>query len=490
MGYLEKRKQLDFLKQKIESYGKLSDEIKKKINYKFRLDWNYYSNSMEGNTLTPDETRSVMIGNITVGGKPIKDILEIKGHDDVISEILKIGKLDGRLSEKRICEIHEGIMYEEDEAKKRNIGKWKTKPNYIINYKGERFDFVSPSDVPERIHSLLNETNASIDAVLRNKKNAPHPLDIALKFHLGFVIVHPFYDGNGRTARILTNLLLISFGYPPFWITTNERNIYNQYIGDIQGYGGSTNLFFDFATGLILRSQQLIQDAIEGKDISGDDDFDKEIEMLKRIQDPPKIKVKKSKQVIQKTLKGIYFPLIKNLNTNLVKLNKLFQKHSWTYFKEPEAPKYGIPIYSSFATMNDTIKYLYSVSKKNEDSYHEFKAAYWLINYNDQNDFSMEVSTKIYFYDTNYNIEIFLGQPYAGGTMMNAFNMVINSFTKKSETMFHTYKDYNLVEKEYDEKVTDEEIIEYTNQISTDILAYIKQKVSKKSNDKTNTIIY
>ena len=216
MSYIEKRKEIDELQQKINLLGELNPDVKKKINYKFRLDWNYYSNSMEGNTLTMDETRSVMVGNLTVGGKPIKDVLEMKGHDEVIAEILRIGKGEVRLSEARIRELHKGIMHEEDEAKKKKIGIWKTEPNYIYNYKQERFDFALPAEVSSLMHDLLNKTNAAIDAIVQQKKDAPHPIDVALQFHLQYVVIHPFYDGNGRTARILTNLLLISFGYPPF----------------------------------------------------------------------------------------------------------------------------------------------------------------------------------------------------------------------------------------------------------------------------------
>lgn len=281
MNYTDKRNQIDLLQKKINAFGELNADVKKKINYKFRLDWNYYSNSMEGNTLTMDETRSVMVGNLTVGGKPIKDVLEMKGHDEVISEIIRIGKSEVRLSEARIREIHKGIMHEEDEDKKKKIGAWKTEPNYIYNYKNERFDFALPAEVPARMHDLLNKTNADIDAIEQNKKDAPHPIDVALQFHLDYVIIHPFYDGNGRTARILTNLLLISFGYPPFWVKTPERSIYNQYIGDIQGYGGSPDLFFDFAADQILRSQNLVLDAIEGKEISELDDLDKELALLR-----------------------------------------------------------------------------------------------------------------------------------------------------------------------------------------------------------------
>jgi Fic family protein len=328
MSYSEKRKQIDEIQQKINAYGALDLEVKKKINYKFRLDWNYYSNSMEGNTLTMEETRSVMVGNLTVGGKPIKDVLEMKGHDEVIAEILRVGKGEARLSEARIRSIHKGIMHEEDESKKPKIGLWKTEQNYVINYKGERFDFVSPAEVPERMHELLNKTNAAIDAIIDNREGAPHPIDVALQFHLDYVLIHPFYDGNGRTARILTNLLLISFGYPPFWIRADERKIYNQYIADIQGYGGNPDLFFEFAAGLILRSQQLVLDAIEGKDISEPDDLDKRISLLERdlgtIDPNEEVKVHLNAEYFDETLHSWVGILLKKAIPAVQKFNRFF----------------------------------------------------------------------------------------------------------------------------------------------------------------------
>src|SRR5689334_8074347 len=106
MSYSDKIKQIERLQEVIEQHGKLPQEVLNKINYKFRLEWNYTSNSMEGNSLTRQETRSVMVGNITVEGKPIKDVLEVKKHNEVISEIMKIGKGELNISEKKIKEIH------------------------------------------------------------------------------------------------------------------------------------------------------------------------------------------------------------------------------------------------------------------------------------------------------------------------------------------------------------------------------------------------
>jgi Fic family protein len=116
---------IDRCQKEISDSGKIPTELLKKINYKFRLDWNYYSNSMEGGTLTRDETRSVMVGNIDVKGKPIKDVMEMNGHDEVVLELLKIGIGQSRISEQRIREIHTGIMYEKIMRKKLklDIGK-------------------------------------------------------------------------------------------------------------------------------------------------------------------------------------------------------------------------------------------------------------------------------------------------------------------------------------------------------------------------------
>lgn len=334
MSYTDKRNQIDALQQKINAHGELSAEVKKKINYKFRLDWNYYSNSMEGNTLTMDETRSVMVGNLTVGGKPIKDVLEIKGHDEVIADMLKIGKGELRLSEKRIKEIHKGIMYEEDKAKEKKVGVWKTDPNYVINYKGEKFEFAAPADVPEKMHELLNKTNAAIDAIVADKKNAPHPIDVALQFHLDYVLIHPFYDGNGRTARILTNLLLISFGFPPFWVKTNERSIYNQYIGDIQGYGGNPDLFFESAADMILRSQQLVLDAIEGKSIEEVDDLAKEIEIWKKYASLNKVDgIKRNDEIVYELYHNGIKEMFEQFLQKHQQFNDMFQKAVYNTYK-------------------------------------------------------------------------------------------------------------------------------------------------------------
>lgn len=328
MNYKEKLIQIDELQERIKAFGKLSDDVLKKINYKFRLEWNYHSNIMEGSSLTKSETRSVMVGNITVEGKPIKDILEMKGHDEAITAILKMGKGELNISEKRIKEIHKGIVHEEDPVKKAMIGQWKKDPNYLYNYKDERFDFTAPAEVPDAMHQLINWLNAEKEKIQKQSKDAMHPVMLAIEFHLRYITIHPFHDGNGRTARIFTNIILISYGYPPIYIKDTEKGPYYQYLADIQGYGGAPDLFYDFIAGLVIRSQQLVLDAIEGKEIEEEDDWEKRLRLLekkaKSINEEGD--TRRSIEIVENLLKTSIHPLLDNLVEKLNKMEKLFDK--------------------------------------------------------------------------------------------------------------------------------------------------------------------
>src|SRR5690606_22343474 len=136
------------------------------------------------------------------------------------------------------------------------VGQWKQDANEIIGYKNEKIGFVEPANVPEEIHQLLNRTNAELDKYFANKKST-HPVQIAAKFHIDYASIHPFYDGNGRTSRILTNIILMSCGYPAIIIKDEQKKAYYQYLADIQAYGGNEELFYTFIGERLLETQQL-----------------------------------------------------------------------------------------------------------------------------------------------------------------------------------------------------------------------------------------
>jgi Fic family protein len=329
MTLREKIKRIDELRTEIDRHSQLPLEVLNKINYKFRLEWNYHSNSMEGNSLTRRETRTVMVGNITVEGKPIRDVFEMRQHDEVITNIIRMGKGELTISEKRIKEIHAAIMYEEEPEKKKMLGEWKKEGNYLLNYRGERIDFVPPDEVAERMHKLVDWLNAEKERIQRGTNEALHPVILAAKFHLEYATIHPFYDGNGRTARILSNIILISFGYPPIYVRTDEKNIYGQYLSDIQSSGGNPDLFDDFIAGLVIRSQNIVRDAIAGKDIDDPDDLDKKIFLLEKRMEGLDLQSEMVKElnaeVFEENYEGWLKTLIERSIIQVQKFNRFFK---------------------------------------------------------------------------------------------------------------------------------------------------------------------
>lgn len=358
MSLIDKLQQIDQLQRQIAAKGMLSDVLLKKINYKFRLDWNYYSNSMEGNSLTRQETRSVMVGNITVDGKPIKDVLEMKGHDDVITKILNMGKGELNLSESRIRDIHKAILHEEDPEKAKLAGQWKTAANHLINYKGEKFDFVAPYEVPDRMHQLINWLNREKEKIARQAKDALHPVLMAFQFHLDYVTIHPFFDGNGRTARIFTNLILIAYGYPPIYIKNDEKIRYYQYLADIQGYGGSPELYYEFMAGLLLRSMGVVKDAIDGKDIEEGDDWEKKLSLLKlEVLSEAPVTYKTFAEQVKDVIEAFVLPSISRALIKFSKFDDLFLRRDLKFsINEKEVDAANVEALAAFLAKTKGVK--------------------------------------------------------------------------------------------------------------------------------------
>lgn len=460
MKYQDIKNKIDTIKEKIVHQGKLTKEQLNKINHKFRLEWNFNSNSMEGNTLTIEETRSVMVGNLDVHQKPIKDVLEMKGHDEVITDILKIGKGELRLSEKRIKDIHSAIMHEENPEGKSKIGQWKQQANEIINSKGEKYLFVAPELVPERMHDLLNRTNAAIDAIQSNNKNAPHPIDVALKFHLEYLEIHPFYDGNGRTARILTNLILIALGYTPFWITKSERSIYYNYISDIQGYGGDKEAFYYYVASLIERSEQVVLDVIGGKEIEEEDDIEKEIELLKRqLKTKDDKVVAKSNEIIKELYEKSFRKLFTHLIEKTKKIDEMFvEKRFQSSAKPNKSWNRGIEYFDEFFE---------NIYEKNTNSVADF--------YDEEpkpikiDDLRLGISYSGFKHDGTNTF----GQHTNVWVLFQQYYYIINDTNSYNDNGGY------LLKKLYSEIVTEEEIKIIVNKLTKKLLEDIKTSIKK-----------
>jgi len=401
MTFKEILTKIDTLQEQIKSFGEIDKEVLKKVHYKFRLDWNFYSNSMEGGTLTREETRSVMTSVLNISNKSIKDLNEMVGHNNIVEEVFSIGKGEKRLSEKRIKEIHKAIIFEEDPDKKLMVGEWKSYNNEIINYKGEKIKFAPFDEVPEKIHSLLNNLNAFFDAYFM-EKTTEHPLKMAAQFHIDFLSVHPFHDGNGRVSRILSNLILISCGYPPFIIKTSQKDTYNRLLSDIQMYGGSAVLFYTFIGERIIESQEIILKAINGEDIEDENDLEKEIELLKRkqtnIQNDPKRLIKYKDEVIDK----VYLPFILEVDNIGTKYTELFNGMQW---KSIPRQKYRWSKLINFSTIIE-LKSFFSKEISNLDNKNSgYSLLLILNNYKSDHFFSIFITIEIIFNSSYFELE-------------------------------------------------------------------------------------
>jgi Fic family protein len=274
------------LKKQLDSLRPLEREQEARIMQKFRLDWNYHSNNLEGNSLTYGETKALIMHGITAQGKPLKDHFEITGHNEAINWILDIVKgSDYPLTENFIRELHTLLLKEPYEVdaqtpdgkptKKRvKVGSYKTSPNHVQTKTGEMFYFATPEETPSKMGDLIVWYNEKIADTEFN------PILLAAEFHYKFILIHPFDDGNGRTARILMNFILMKFGYPPVIIKTEDKE--NYYAVLRLADTGNLEAFVEYIAKNLNRSLEIMIAGANGEDIEEPDDIDKEIALLER----------------------------------------------------------------------------------------------------------------------------------------------------------------------------------------------------------------
>ena len=198
MIYENKISQIDKLNKEIQSFRPIDKRLLKQIKEYFRIGLTYSSNAIEGNTLTETETKVVLEDGLTIAGKPLKDHYEASGHSEAFDFVYDLAKKKV-ITEKQILNIHRLFYYRLD---KENAGKYRKVAVVITGT-----DYVPPA--PGKVPGLMKKVAVKIPS-LRKKL---HPVIFAAKLHREIVDIHPFVDGNGRTARLLMNLALFQEGY-------------------------------------------------------------------------------------------------------------------------------------------------------------------------------------------------------------------------------------------------------------------------------------
>lgn len=199
---------LDKLKQKLDSFRPLPPEIVNNLHEDLVLRWTYNSNAIEGNTLTLKETKVALEG-ITVGGKTMREHFEAINHREAIYFVEELVKKNEPLSEWQIKSIHQLILKNIDD---KNAGAYR-KTNVIISG--------AEHTPPDALH--VADEMAKFIGWYKTKALFFHPVELAARVHTDFVKIHPFTDGNGRTARLLMNLELMKAGFPPVVLPVEKR---------------------------------------------------------------------------------------------------------------------------------------------------------------------------------------------------------------------------------------------------------------------------
>lgn len=216
MGYLDKNLQKR-IKDKLKEINKLRPlpaAAVKKLQEQFRIEMTYNSNGIEGNSLTLKETFLVINEGITVKGKPLKDHLEAKDHYEALeflSDLVEKGKKH-TISEALIRNLHHIVVKDTDQEW---AGRYRISEVIIGGA-----DHAPPSavEIPGKMRDLINW--------IKSNQKLLHPVELAALLHHKLVHIHPFFDGNGRTARLFMNLSLMQKGYPLVVVLKNDRKKY------------------------------------------------------------------------------------------------------------------------------------------------------------------------------------------------------------------------------------------------------------------------
>jgi len=185
-----------------------------KLKQQFAIDMTYNSNAIEGNSLTLKETAWVIADGLTIKGKPLKDHLEAKDHYDALNYLYEIieGSTHQTISEMFIRTMHKLVSRE-------------TLGEEAGVYRSVNVMITGATHTPPGVHEVPSAMRDLISWCRVNQSKF-HPVEFAARIHHKIVFVHPFSDGNGRTARLVMNLALMSAGYPLVIILKTDRRIY------------------------------------------------------------------------------------------------------------------------------------------------------------------------------------------------------------------------------------------------------------------------
>ena len=187
--------QLTEKKKKLDSFRPFPVELVKNLDEWYKIELTYTSNAIEGNTLTRQETAMVVEKGLTVEGKTLNEHLEAVNHAKAVNfvrELAENKKTKKEITENDILDIHRIILSGINNA---YAGRYR---DVAVRIAGSTAVLPNPAKVPELMEDFVKWLRGG---------EREHSVKISADAHFKLVSIHPFVDGNGRTARLLMNLI-------------------------------------------------------------------------------------------------------------------------------------------------------------------------------------------------------------------------------------------------------------------------------------------
>ena len=330
---------IEELVEEIKTLPPINDNNLRKLNKKFRLEFNYNSNHLEGNTLTYSETELLLFFDKTDGSHELRELEEMKAHDVAYKIIQDWAKdIEHPLTETYIKQLNEIILVRpfwkeaitaDGQATRRQIkvGQYKEYPNSVRLQNGEMFEYASPTDTPIEMNELIQWYNAEIE------KDELHPIALAALLHYKFVLIHPFDDGNGRISRLLMNYVLLKNDLPPIIIKTTEKKKYLNALN--QADVGNIEAFVKYIAEQLLWSLELTIKATKGESVEEINDYEKEIAIWKKQVIAKEVNVKpKSNELIYELYQSGIAEMFTDFVNRHAHFDDLFRDKSVIFLKD------------------------------------------------------------------------------------------------------------------------------------------------------------
>lgn len=329
---------IDRLFKELQSRLPIKAEYKEKLDKKFRLEFNYNSNHIEGNTLTYGETELLLIFDKTTGNHELREYEEMKAHD-VAFEMIKEWAADKErpLSETIIKNLHEILMVRpfwknaitpDAQSTRRliEVGHYKKHPNSVRLQNGEIFHYASPEETPIQMGELIQWLRTE------EERKELHPVALAALLHYKFVRIHPFDDGNGRISRLLMNYVLLKNNLPPVIIKSSDKRNYLFALN--QADTGNYDAFVQYIAEQLAWSLEINIKAAKGEEVDEPDDWSKKLSLLKKkLGDAPneQVKLRFGQEAVTELLTGSVIPLGLAWEENLQKFDSFFKSRTMIF---------------------------------------------------------------------------------------------------------------------------------------------------------------